>query len=85
MQSFARIEAEVTGLRNVVERLLGAQMPVLSWWAVVSVLTRTSTTITVLSIFLLGTWLYFQGQTTIGEIVMFMGLPPCWSASSNRR
>jgi ATP-binding cassette subfamily B protein len=72
VQSFARVEAEVMGLRMVVERLLGAQMPVLSWWAVVTVLTRASTTITLLAIFLLGTWLFFHGQTTIGEIVMFM-------------
>ena len=72
VQSFARIEAEVMGLRMVVERLLGAQMPVLSWWAVMTVLTRAATTITLLSIFLLGTWLFFQGLTTIGEIVMFM-------------
>jgi ATP-binding cassette subfamily B protein len=72
VQSFARIEAEVMGLRMVVERLLGAQMPVLSWWAVVTVLTRASTTITLLAIFVVGTWLFFQGLTTIGEIVMFM-------------
>ena len=72
VQSFARVEAEVMGLRMVVERLLGAQMPVLSWWAVMTVLTRAATTITLLSIFLLGTWLFFQGLTTIGEIVMFM-------------
>jgi glucan exporter ATP-binding protein len=72
VQSFARIEAEVMGLRMVVERLLGAQMPVLSWWAVMTVLTRASTTITLLAIFVLGTWLFFQGLTTIGEIVMFM-------------
>jgi glucan exporter ATP-binding protein len=72
VQSFARVEAEVMGLRMVVERLLGAQMPVLSWWAIVTVLTRASTTITLLAIFLVGTWLFFQGLTTIGEIVMFM-------------
>jgi ATP-binding cassette subfamily B protein len=72
VQSFARIEAEVMGLRMVVERLLGAQMPVLSWWAIVTVLTRASTTITLLAIFIVGTWLFFQGLTTIGEIVMFM-------------
>ena len=72
VQSFARVEAEVMGLRMVVDRLLGAQMPVLSWWAAMTVLTRASTTITLLSIFLLGTWLFFQGLTTIGEIVMFM-------------
>ena len=39
VQSFARVEAEVRELRMVVERLLGAQMPVLSWWAIVSTLT----------------------------------------------
>jgi glucan exporter ATP-binding protein len=72
VQSFARIEAEVMGLRMVVERLLGAQMPVLSWWAIMTMLTRASTTITLLAIFIVGTWLFFQGLTTIGEIVMFM-------------
>jgi ATP-binding cassette subfamily B protein len=72
VQSYSRIEAEVTGLRQVVDQLLSAQMPVLSWWAVVAVLTRASTTITMLAIFLLGTWLHFQNLATIGEIVMFM-------------
>lgn len=72
VQSYSRIEAEVTGLRNVIDQLLSAQMPVLSWWAVVAVLTRASTTITMLAIFLLGTWLHFQNLATIGEIVMFM-------------
>ncbi len=72
VQSYTRIEAEVMGLRAVVDRLLRAQMPVLSWWAAVSVLTRASTTLTLLAIFLLGTYLYFQNLATIGEIVMFM-------------
>jgi len=48
-------------------------MPVLSWWAVVAVATRASTTLTLLAIFLVGTYLLFQGLTTLGEIVMFMG------------
>ena len=43
------------GLRNVVNRLLAAQMPVLSWWAIVAVATRAATTITLLAIFLVGT------------------------------
>ena len=34
VQSYSRIEAEVVGVRNVVAKLLGAQMPVLSWWAI---------------------------------------------------
>ncbi len=72
VQSFARVETEVTALKNVSAQLLAAQFPVLSWWAVVAVLTRASTTLTVLSIILLGTWLFLQGLVSIGEIVTFM-------------
>ena len=72
VQSFTRIEAEVRGLRDVAADVLRAQMPVLSWWAVVSVATRASTTLTVLAIFLFGTWLHLQGLTSIGEIVTFV-------------
>ena len=72
VQGFARVDAEVSSLRGVVDRLLAAQIPVLSWWAVVAVLTRASTTLTLLSIFLVGTYLYTEGLTTIGEIVTFM-------------
>ena len=46
-------------------------MPVLSWWAICAVLTRASTTLTVLSIFVVGIWLNIHGLTTVGEIVTF--------------
>lgn len=72
VQSFARIDAEVRGVRMLVDKLLAAQMPVLNWWAVVAVLTRASTTLTVIAIFLVGTWLHLRGQASIGEIVTFM-------------
>jgi ATP-binding cassette subfamily B protein len=72
VQGFARVEAEVMGLRTVADRLLAAQMPVLSWWAVVAVMTRSATTLTMLSIFLIGVSLHLHGRTTVGEIVMFM-------------
>ena len=72
VQSFVRIDAEVQGLRFVADRLLAVQMPVLSWWALVSVMTRASTTITVLAIFTVGIALHQQGLTTVGEIVMFV-------------
>jgi len=74
VQGFTRVEAEVVGLRNVADQLLAVQIPVLSWWALVAVLTRASTTITMLSIFLVGIWLHIGGLATIGEIVMFMSL-----------
>ncbi|HEY6858337.1 MAG TPA: glucan ABC transporter ATP-binding protein/ permease [Pseudolabrys sp.] len=72
VQSFSRLEAEVAELRLVVERLLSAQMPVLSWWALANVLTRTATTLTVLAIIILGTFLTINGQATVGEMVTFM-------------
>jgi ATP-binding cassette subfamily B protein len=72
IQSFARIETEVSQMRNVGDKLLGAQMPVLSWWALAAVLTRTSTTLTMLAILIVGIFLYLAGLSTVGEIVMFM-------------
>jgi len=72
VQSFVRVESEVKGLRSVADELLAAQMPVLSWWALVTIITRASTTITVLAIFTLGIALHDQGLTSVGEIVMFV-------------
>jgi ATP-binding cassette, subfamily B, beta-glucan exporter len=72
IQSFARIESEVSLMRSVADNLLVAQMPVLSWWAVAAVLSRTSTTLTMLAILVVGIFLYLAGLSTVGEIVMFM-------------
>ncbi len=36
-------------------------------------MTRAASTITVIAIFVLGTWLYTRGEATVGEIVSFMG------------
>lgn len=72
VQSFARLDQEVAELRQLVGRLLTAQMPVLSWWALAVVLTRTATTLTVLAIIVVGTILHIQGKATIGQMVTFM-------------
>jgi len=72
VQSFVRIDAEVQGLRSIANQLLASQMPVLSWWALVTVLTRASTTITVLAIFAVGIALHQRGLSTVGDIVMFV-------------
>src|SRR4029079_7886407 len=42
VQSFVRIDAEVQGLRYVADKLLAVQMPVLSWWAVGTRMSRAS-------------------------------------------
>jgi ATP-binding cassette subfamily B protein len=74
IQSFTRIKAEAQTLESIMHQLLKAQIPVLSWWALASVATRTSATLTVTAIFLLGVWLHTRGLASIGDIVAFMGL-----------
>ncbi|HZB61508.1 MAG TPA: glucan ABC transporter ATP-binding protein/ permease [Microvirga sp.] len=74
IQSFTRIEAETRSLRTIIHQLLQAQNPVLAWWALASVASRASATITVTAIFLMGTWLHLNGLASIGEIVTFMSM-----------
>jgi glucan exporter ATP-binding protein len=74
VQSFARIELEVSALKGLVNSLLRAQMPVLSWWAVAAVLTRSATTLTLLAILLVGTYLKIVGLASVGAIVSFMAI-----------
>ncbi|WP_238122055.1 MULTISPECIES: glucan ABC transporter ATP-binding protein/ permease [unclassified Xanthobacter] len=72
IQSYTRVEAEVGGLRDTVNRVLAVQIPVLSWWAAVSMATRAATTLTILAILLIGTWLYVHGLARIGDIVTYV-------------
>jgi ATP-binding cassette, subfamily B, beta-glucan exporter len=72
VQSFTRIENEVLGMKKLGDEVLKVQLPVLSWWALATVISRTATTLTILAILMLGTWFYLHSQTTVGEIVMFM-------------
>lgn len=73
IQSFSRMRHEVDKLRLLSQRVVGAQFPALSWWALVNVLTRSATTLTVLAMLVMGLWLYSQQRISIGEIVMFIG------------
>lgn len=72
VQSFTRIEREAQALNRIIDDVLAAQLPVLSWWALVVVASRAASTLTILSIFLLGTWLHMRAEATIGEIITFM-------------
>jgi ATP-binding cassette subfamily B protein len=72
VQSFARIQIEMQSLKQISQRALGAQLPVLFWWAMVTVLSRSATTISILCILVLGVWLYTLSLISIGEIVTFV-------------
>ncbi len=73
VQSFTRLAAETRLFGDIVRQVLAFQYPVLTWWAVVAVMTRAASTLTVIAIFVLGTVLHMRGQATVGEIVSFMG------------
>jgi ATP-binding cassette, subfamily B, beta-glucan exporter len=74
VQSYVRIDSEVSALRGLVNSLLRAQMPVLSWWAIAAVLTRSATTLTLLVILLIGAYLKHLGLSSVGAIVSFMAI-----------
>ena len=73
VQAFTRLGSEARMFRDIVGQVLDQQFPVLNWWAVVSVMTRAASTLTVIAIFVLGTALHLRGQASVGEIVSFMG------------
>jgi glucan exporter ATP-binding protein len=73
VQSFTRLQAESRIFGQIVDDVIRYQFPVLTWWAVVNVLTRASSTLAVIAIVVIGTVLHMQGKATVGEIVSFMG------------
>jgi glucan exporter ATP-binding protein len=74
VQSFARAKAEMEAVRSVMQRLLDAQMPVLSWWAYAAAATPAAGTLTVLGVVLAGAALNAQGLASVGDIVTFAAL-----------
>ncbi len=72
VQSYGRLSAEAAALRDLMNQLLAAQYPVLTWWGLLNILTRAASTITMVSIFSVGAWLASRGEVTVGEIVSFV-------------
>jgi ATP-binding cassette subfamily B protein len=72
VQSFTRIDAEAKSLSQISQRVLQAQFPILNWWAVVTVLTRSATSVSIFCIILLGVWLHSNSLVSVGEIVTFV-------------
>ena len=73
VQSYARLQAEATELRGLISQLLSAQYPVLTWWGLLTVLTRAASTVTMVCVFALGSVLASRGEMTVGQIVAFVG------------
>lgn len=71
VQSYSRFAAEMQAMRGLIDNVLAAQYPVLTWWGLMTVLTRAAATITMVVIFGVGALLAAKGQITVGEIVSF--------------
>jgi ATP-binding cassette subfamily B protein len=73
VQSYTRLGAEMAAMRSVMNDLLAAQYPVLTWWGLLTVFTRAAATITMVVIFAVGAVLVARGEATVGTIVTFVG------------
>jgi ATP-binding cassette, subfamily B, beta-glucan exporter len=73
VQSYHRLGAEMQAMRDIMGQLLAAQYPVLTWWGLLTVLTRSAATITMVAIFLVGAVLASKGEISVGSIVAFVG------------
>jgi glucan exporter ATP-binding protein len=73
VQSFTRLSAEARLFSDIANQVIRHQFPVLNWWALVNVMTRASSTLAIITIVVVGTWLHMHGMASVGEIVSFMG------------
>jgi glucan exporter ATP-binding protein len=73
VQSFTRLSAEAHLFSDIANQVIRHQFPVLNWWALVNVMTRASSTLAIITIVVVGTWLHMNGMASVGEIVSFMG------------
>ncbi|RWR19079.1 glucan ABC transporter ATP-binding protein/ permease [Sinirhodobacter populi] len=71
VQSYGRFAMEMNELRNLTSSLLAAQYPVLTWWGLLTVLTRAAATLTMVVIFAVGAIFAARGEISVGQIVSF--------------
>jgi ATP-binding cassette, subfamily B, beta-glucan exporter len=71
VQSYSRLMSEIQALQGISAQLLNAQYPILTWWGILSVITRISSTLTMVSILSFGSYLVGRGQLSVGAVVSF--------------
>src|SRR5262249_49957943 len=65
VQSYSRLSAEASALRGLMSELLEAQYPVLTWWGLLTILTRSASTITMVAVFATGAVLAANGHVSV--------------------
>ena len=73
VHSYNRIEAETKQLKQFAQQLINAQYPVLDWWALASALNRIASTISMMTILVIGTILVQRGELRVGDVIAFIG------------
>jgi glucan exporter ATP-binding protein len=73
LQSYNRVRDETMLLCSHLENALRAQLPVLDWWALASVLNKLATTISMGAILLVGSHFVRIGTISLGELTTFVG------------
>lgn len=73
LQSYNRVAHETLALKRYAADLLDAQFPVLDWWALASAMHRLASTISMIVVLLIGSYLVSLGQLKIGNIIAFTG------------
>lgn len=73
LQSFLAVPGELRSIRSAFQQLLHAQYPVLNWWAVMAVLTRGASSLSIVAIFAVGALLISRGLASLGDVVTFVG------------
>jgi len=71
VQSYTRFLDEIQALQTMMAQLLSAQYPILTWWGILTVITRISATLTMVTILALGSWLVGRNELSVGEVVSF--------------
>src|SRR5262249_11887779 len=72
VQSYVRLRDEQAALGALSQELLAAQYPVLTWWGVLTVITRAAATLSMVAIFAIGALLAQNGEVSVGQIVSFV-------------
>ena len=81
VQAFTRLSAEAKIFRDTGDQVLAKQLPVITWWAVLSVVTSAASTITVITIFMIGTILHLEARRRLAPSSPSWALPRCWSGA----
>jgi glucan exporter ATP-binding protein len=72
VQSYERLSAELQVMNKIMSDLLTAQYPVLTWWGLLTVLTKAAATVAMVVVFAIGAILTSRGEMTVGSVVAFV-------------